>query len=162
MWEGTVLDLALNGSKGVIDSTDYRGQPVLAAFGPLRMVPVAIALKINLEDIKVDLRTGLAKSLDLLNLRMDRTEEMVLATPNASNASGVDLLTQRKFADQCGNASCGYDLAVAPFIDRAVHHCEEGVQQGYDYRGVAVAAAYRCIPELRSGLVFKVRPLGLV
>ena len=154
--QGTPLDAALKGKQGVVQGTDYRGTPVIAAFGPLTALDAALVLKINLDEIKGGLRKGLAKALDRLNLKMNRTEEMALGASSATNASQVDCLTQMKFADACGPGPCASDSAQTPFMDRAVTKCERGFADGYDYRGVPVAAAYRCIPELNAGFVLKV------
>ena len=157
-WEGTVLDQALHGRSGHTLGKDYRGLPVVAAYGPFSDLGVALVLKIDLAEIVSDLQTGLADSLDKLNRELHYSEEMVLVT--SANASGVAVLTEPKFGAQC-DGPCAYDPAAAPFLDRAATQCQRGVGAGRDYRGAAVVAAYRCIPELSVGLLMKVDRLQI-
>ena len=97
----------------------------------------------------------LVTSLNDVNREINSTQEMVLAAMD-NNGSGVKILTELSFRDQCDNATCAYNLPEAPFLAAAAEECRKGMSKGIDYRGMPVTVGYHCIPELKLGLIMKV------
>eukprot|EP00670_Eutreptiella_braarudii_P025018 CAMPEP_0174379242 /NCGR_PEP_ID=MMETSP0811_2-20130205/122584_1 /TAXON_ID=73025 ORGANISM="Eutreptiella gymnastica-like, Strain CCMP1594" /NCGR_SAMPLE_ID=MMETSP0811_2 /ASSEMBLY_ACC=CAM_ASM_000667 /LENGTH=1177 /DNA_ID=CAMNT_0015531721 /DNA_START=78 /DNA_END=3611 /DNA_ORIENTATION=- len=154
-WVAEDMQLALkNQSEGVMVVNDYRPALVLSGYGPIPALGVGVAVQIDLVEVQMNLARDLAASLDSVNGKINRTEEMGFAMKTNNN---ISVLTNLKFRDQCANGTdCSYDLSEDGIIRRAVEKCESGVARGLDYRGVAMTIGYYCIPYLDGTLFMKV------
>ena len=76
-WVAEDMQLALkNQSEGVMVVNDYRPALVLSGYGPIPALGVGVAVQIDLVEVQMNLARDLAASLDSVNGKINRTEEV--------------------------------------------------------------------------------------
>ena len=146
-WTAVPLRKALAGETGRIEGADYRGVPVLAAFGPLKGLDLGFVVKVDRNEVEGSIREKLVSSVNAVNRDLNGTEELVLV--NNADAGAGEYLTEPRFRAECANATC---QATNPGLAQ----CQRGSRQDVDYRDTPVALGYSCIAPLEVSVGYKV------
>ena len=156
-WNASAMHQAVNGSWGVLDDEDYRGKPVVAAYGYFAVLHVGVLLQADKNQLLRDFFTDLIRAFNAMNPLIAATEELVLAFPGNKSQERVVMPLTKRFGDECGNNSlCAWNLSTALYYERVIYERKSGIDQGLDYRGAPVKAGYWPVPGMDLAVVIEV------
>eukprot|EP00667_Euglena_gracilis_P002440 EG_transcript_2439 len=145
---------ALLGQTGVMQFTNQRGNPAMAAYLPVDGQPLALVVQMELDDIIATVLMATVAMLNRLNSQYPySSQEFELSIFDVQNGNITTThMTRYRFASECLNGQC----AEAPFVQLAAGNCSTGVLTTTDYRGQAVLVGYSCIADLSAVVSVKI------
>eukprot|EP00668_Euglena_longa_P008511 GGOE01010260.1.p1 GENE.GGOE01010260.1~~GGOE01010260.1.p1 ORF type:complete len:1208 (-),score=403.92 GGOE01010260.1:1029-4382(-) len=155
--ESSPVASAVLGLNGTNETTDFSGEDIICAYGPMERSGIGMEVKITQEEFKDDLYVSLGSSLDFLNQQLASSGSLVVefasrARENATSAfDGLQFHTTWPAASECGDA-CGTFPNSLAYLRTALDDQETGVADGVDYRGQAVTAGVCSLPLLDAVL----------
>eukprot|EP00667_Euglena_gracilis_P001132 EG_transcript_1132 len=145
---------ALLGQTGVMQFTNHRGKPAMAAYTPVDGQALALVVQMELRDITTQVLAAVVSLLNRLNTQYaEKSQEFELSTFNITNGNTTTThLTLYRFSGDCPNGQC----VETQYVQLAAANCSTGVMNTTDYRGKPVVVGYTCISELNAVVSVKV------
>jgi len=147
------MGLALQQNIGSMDTTDYQGNALMAAYTPIPSTGLGLVVQMLKSDRLATILASVAGILNTINANMlNGTEEIELVVLNKSTGQ-LTHLTEYKFGNECPASGCAN---MTEYWALPMRNCSSGSVLTTDYRGVAVYAGYYCVPDFNAFLAMKV------